>query len=134
MTLPRRMHNAPPRLEVHSAMIRKPSQMRVETREKLRGGAGAVTFRHYFAKEEMGAKVRLCAELIVPPGSGIGPHQHDAEDEVFIVTQGSGILDDGQTRTRIETGDAILTGKGASHAVHNDGAEDLHMIAVIACY
>lgn len=115
-------------------MIRKPSEMKVEVREKMRGGAGSVTFRHYFQKEEMGAKVRLCCELILPPGAGIGPHQHEAEDEIFIVTRGSGLLNDGQKETRVAAGDAILTGKGGSHAVRNDGAEDLHMIAVIACY
>ncbi len=115
-------------------MIRKAAEMQVEVREKMRGGAGAVTFRHFFRKEEMGAKVRLCCELILPPGAGIGPHAHEAEDEIFIVTQGSGLLHDGQNETRISAGDAILTGKGGAHAVRNDSAEDLHIIAVIACY
>ncbi len=36
--------------------------------------------------------------------------------------------------TRISAGDSVLTGKGASHAVKNDGKEDLEIIAVIMCY
>jgi mannose-6-phosphate isomerase-like protein (cupin superfamily) len=115
-------------------MIRKPAEMKVETREKMRGGTGAVTIRHYFAADEMKARSRLCAELTIPPGAGIGPHAHETEDEVYIVTAGSGVLDDGQTRTRIGCGDAVLTGQGGSHAVINDGATDLKLIAVIMCY
>ena len=115
-------------------MIRKSSEMRSEVREKMRGGEGAVTIRHHFAQEEFGAKVRLCATLTLPPGASIGTHQHEGEDEVYIVTRGSGVLDDGATRTRIAAGDSVLTGKGASHAVKNDGKDDLEIIAVILCY
>ena len=115
-------------------MIRKPSEMKEEVREKMRGGDGAVTIRHYFAKDEFGADVRLCAKLTIPPGAGIGMHQHEGEDEVYIVTRGSGLLDDGVAKTKIAAGESILTGKGASHAVKNDGKEDLEMIAIIMCY
>ena len=115
-------------------MIRKPADMKEETRENMRGGDGSVTIRHYFTKDEFTANARLCAKLIIPPGAGIGSHQHDAEDEVYIVTQGSGLLDDGTEETRVSAGDAILTGNGGSHAIRNDGAEPLEMIAVIACY
>lgn len=115
-------------------MIRKSSAMKVESREGMRGGKGTVTFRHYFEPGELTANVRLCAELILPPGSSIGRHEHTAEDEVYIVTQGTGLLDDGTQEARITRGDAVLTGRGGTHAVRNDGAEDLRLIAVIACY
>ena len=115
-------------------MIRKSSEMKSEVRDKMRGGDGAVTVRHYFAKEDFGAAVRLCAKLTLPPGASIGTHRHEGEDEVYIVTRGSGLIDDGTSRTRINAGDSVLTGKGASHAVKNDGKEDLEMIAVIMCY
>ena len=115
-------------------MIRTASQMREEVRENMRGGAGAVTIRHYFEKEEIRAKTRLCAKLILPPGAGIGAHRHDGEDEVYIVTRGSGVLDDGRSQTRVSEGDAVLTGNGESHAIRNDGRENLEIVAVIVCY
>ncbi len=82
----------------------------------------------------MTANSRLCAKLTIPAGAGIGSHQHDGEDEVYVVVGGSGILDDGRQETRINVGDAILTGNGESHAVRNDTNEPLEMIAVIMCY
>ena len=115
-------------------MIRKATDCKTEVRDKMRGGPGSVTIHHYFDKDEFTAKTRLCGRLVLPPGAGIGEHKHDNEDEVYIVTSGSGILDDGKTQRRISAGDAVLTGNGGCHAVTNDGPENLEMIAVIMCY
>ncbi|MBC8453978.1 cupin domain-containing protein [PVC group bacterium] len=115
-------------------MIRCNSDMKKEVRENMREGAGAVTIQHYFAKDEMTCNSRLCAKMTIPPGAGIGKHQHDGEDEVYIVTNGTGVLDDGTQETRVNKGDAILTGNGESHAIRNDGQEPLEIIAVIVCY
>jgi len=115
-------------------MIRRPSEMVTETRENMRGGGGTVSIAHYFRGDEFTAKSRLCAKLTLPPGVGIGPHEHATEDEVYIITSGSGILDDGQSQTHVEAGDAVLTGNGESHAIKNDGNEPLELIAVIMCY
>ena len=115
-------------------MIHKGSELKTEVREKMRGGEGAVTIRHYFEKSEFKSSARLCARLILPPGAGIGPHRHDEEDEVYIVARGSGVLDDGITQTPVHEGDSVLTGRGESHSIRNDGKEDLEVIAVIMCY
>lgn len=115
-------------------MIRKAADMKVEVRDKMRGGPGSVTVNNCFDKTEFTANVRLCARLVLPPGAGIGQHRHEGEDEVYIVTRGSGMLDDGNSKRRISAGDAVLTGNGDSHAVTNDGAEEMEMIAVIMCY
>jgi len=115
-------------------MIRHATEQAVEVREKMRGGTGRVTMRHYFKKDEFAAETRLCAHLLLPPGASIGPHEHSGEDEVYIVLRGSGILDDGLAQSRVGAGDAILTGRGESHAIRNDGAEPLELIAVIMSY
>jgi mannose-6-phosphate isomerase-like protein (cupin superfamily) len=115
-------------------MIRNPTNMPVETRANMRGGAGVVTIQHYFSPAEFQAGVRLCAKLTLPPGASIGTHQHEREDEVYLILSGTGILSDGTTESRVTAGDAILTGKGGSHAVRNDGAEALEIAAFIATY
>jgi mannose-6-phosphate isomerase-like protein (cupin superfamily) len=115
-------------------MTRKPAQMRDETRDRMRGGEGSVTIRHCFEKSEFAAPVRLCSWLIIPPGAGIGPHAHEKEDEIFMVARGTGIIEDGTAQVRVGPGDAILTGKGGSHAVRNDGTCDLEIAAIIVTY
>ena len=115
-------------------MIRKPAEMRAEIKEQVRGGKGRVTFQYLFQKEEIKAKTRLCARLILPPGASIGMHRHDGEDELFVVVKGSGILDDGRSRTHVSAGDAILTGNGESHALENNGKDTLEVLALIMLY
>ncbi len=115
-------------------MIRRASEQGIEVRKNMRGGPGEVTVRQYFKPEEIKAKCRLCGHLTLPPGAGIGLHQHATEDEVYIVLKGSGLLDEGKTKTRVSAGDAVLTGNGESHAITNDGKEPLEIIAVIMCY
>lgn len=115
-------------------MIRRSADQVVEVRKAMRGGPGEVVVRQYFKPEEIRAKCRLCGHLTLAPGAGIGLHQHSTEDEVYIILRGSGVLDEGGSKVRVSAGDAVLTGKGESHAVTNDGTEPLEIIAVIMCY
>lgn len=115
-------------------MIRKGNAQESEVRAEMRGGKGSVTIRHFFKQNEIKAKCRLCSRLILPPGASIGPHTHEAEDELYIIERGIGILDDGRNKTKVEPGDAILTGNGESHSIRNAGNEPLELIAVIMSY
>lgn len=115
-------------------MIKKKSQQTTEVRKNMRGGPGEVTIRHYLNKEEFNAPCRLCSELILPPGSGIGLHEHTHEDEIYIIQQGRGLLLDNGRESEVEAGDCILTGKGATHSIKNIGHQNLLITAVIIQY
>ena len=115
-------------------MIKKARGLATEVRNDMRGGKGAITFRHFFGKDEIRAKCRLCSRLILPPGASIGMHKHEKEDELFVIERGTGLIDDGCNKTVVEPGDAILTGNGEEHALINNGNEPLEVIAVIMCY
>ena len=115
-------------------MVRKFSDMKVETREKMRGGEGAVDIRHYFSPEEFGARTRLCAKLTLPPGASIGEHCHENEDEVYLILSGSGIVREQDGERAVSAGDAVLTGRGGSHAVFNNGAVPLEIAAIVILY
>jgi len=115
-------------------MLKKKLSREIETRKNMREGPGEVTVRHYFKPEEVKARTRLCAELILPPGAGIGAHDHVDEDEIYIIQKGTGIMTDDGREIRVEAGDAILTGQGASHSIRNTGTEDLVVTAIIIKY
>ena len=115
-------------------MIRKEQDREIEKRKNMRGGPGEVTIRHYFRKDEMTAACRLCAELVIPPGAGIGTHEHSEEDEVYIVQKGTGVITCDGKDAEVREGDSVLTGKGGTHSVRNTGMEDLVITAVIMRY
>jgi mannose-6-phosphate isomerase-like protein (cupin superfamily) len=112
-------------------MIKKRHEQHAEVRKNMRGAPGEVSIRHYLKKEDMHIPCRLCAELTIPPGAGIGLHEHANEDEIFIIQRGAGVVTDNGKDVEIAAGDTIVTGKGGSHAVMNTGNEDLVITAII---
>ena len=115
-------------------MVRRDGTYESEVRENMRGGNGAVKIEHLWKKDELGSKTRLCARLTLAPGSGIGYHEHNEEEEIFIVNSGRGVVHDGEERTHVEPGDTILTGNGSAHAVECEGSEPLVLTALIVQY
>jgi len=115
-------------------MITRNNEMAAENRVNMRGGNGTVKLERWFKPEDFGAKIRLCTRMTLEPGASIGNHVHDGEDELYLVLAGKGrILENGDWAP-IQSGDAILTGKGGSHSVENNGAEPLVIAAVIITY
>jgi len=115
-------------------MIKRANEMVKEIKEQMRGGKGSVEILHIFKKEELKGKARLCAKITIDPGSSIGLHQHENEEEIFYVIQGKATINDNGDLSEVKAGDSIITGNGASHAVENTGDTPLEMIAVILLY
>jgi len=115
-------------------MLKKKNEQALEVRENMRGGTGKVSVRQYLKPEEIKARTRLCAELILAPGASIGAHDHIDEDEIYIIQKGQGFMTDGEKEFTVGTGDAILTGQGTSHSIKNTGSEDLVVTAIIIKY
>ena len=68
---------------------------------------------------------------IYAPGVSTGYHCHDTTSEIIFILSGScKVLHDG-TEEHLSTGDCHYCKKGQSHAVINDGDEDLVMYAVV---
>lgn len=115
-------------------MIRYTQEMEKQLNEQMRGGKGTVEITHIFKADEMKGKARLMAKICINPGCSIGLHEHINEEEIFYVIKGKGIVnDDGEIR-EVETGDGIITGGGAKHAVENRGEEPLELLAIILLY
>jgi mannose-6-phosphate isomerase-like protein (cupin superfamily) len=115
-------------------MVRRKGTYESEVRENMRGGKGAVRIEHFWKKGDLLAKTRLCARMVLDPGTSIGPHCHDQEEEVYIVLRGQGRVTEAAGTIDVGPGDTVLTGNGASHSVESIGSEPLEMIAVIAQY
>ena len=116
-------------------MIKRDGQYQIDIRKEMRGGSGEVKIEHlWMPKDEMKSHTRMCARLTLAPGCSIGFHAHDNEEEIFYLAQGEAEADDNGITVNLKTGDTILTGGGAGHAVRNIGSDDLILIAMIACY
>ena len=116
-------------------MIRKNGSYRTEVRENMRGGNGSVKIEHFWEPEkEMLSQNRMAARLTLPPGASIGFHNHENEDEIFVIVKGQAEADDNGTLSVLNAGDTLLTGNGGGHSIRNIGEGDLELVAVISTY
>ncbi len=68
---------------------------------------------------------------ILPPGSTIGYHTHDASSEIIYILSGTGKvkIDDGEEP--LKAGDCHYCPKGHAHSLINDSDGDLEFFAVV---
>ena len=114
-------------------MIKRGGDFSKEVRKGMRGGDGEVLIERLWEPEtEIKADNRLFAKLTLEPGSSIGFHRHEGEEEVFYVIRGEAEADDDGEIVHLFTGDTIMTGGGAGHAIKSVGDEPLELLAVIS--
>jgi len=115
-------------------MIKKAADMPSENREQMRGGDGTVTLTHAFSPNEWGSSTRLFSKVTLPPGTSIGYHLHEGEEEFFFFLAGEAEYNDNGTLVSVKAGDATLAPDGHGHAVRNTGDGPLELIAAIVRY
>ncbi len=112
-------------------MVIKSQDMKMQSRQEVRGGCGTVNFLHIVPEGFMPEKSRLFSEMTLEKGCSIGRHEHTNETEVYYVIEGEGIINDNGTERPFRKGDCNVCGEGAFHAVSNEKDEPLKIVAVI---
>jgi len=115
-------------------MIKNANEMFSEIKQQMRGGKGNVEVTQVFMQNEIKGKARLIARITLDPGSSIGMHEHDAEEELYYILSGKGIVNDNGEVREVSAGDAVMTGNGASHSIENREEVPLLLLAVILVY
>ena len=110
-------------------MITRKSERATETREHMRGGAGAALLTP--ASKELPGNARLFSEIRLAPGASIGHHVHENETEMFLFLEGEGRVMDDDVEVCVHPGDSMATFPGHGHSVENIGDTDLLLVAVI---
>lgn len=112
-------------------MIIKSKDMPVSVKEHLQGGSGSVECTVVVPRSSM-IHARLFNLLRLCKGDSIGVHEHHDEVEYYYILKGEGIVSGPNGDEVANVGDVVITGWGASHAIRNDGDEDLVFLAVIS--
>jgi quercetin dioxygenase-like cupin family protein len=111
-------------------MIRRKSELAIQTREGIRGGAGKAQLLEYVSPGEM-AGVEFVSVLTLEPGASIGQHPHSGEEELYLILEGEGAgFLDGESFT-VRPGDAFLCKAGHAHGLANGPDTPLLFLAVL---
>lgn len=107
------------------------SEMTTEVKSHVRDGAGAVSFRHLFTREQLGARGELFALLTLEPGCGVGEHPHVGNGEAYLMVSGCAtVTEDGVARV-LHPGDGEFCADGHTHSIHNHTDEPATFLALI---
>ncbi len=111
-------------------MIIRSEEMKRTVRPNMRGGDGEVVVTNLMDAQEM-AHTRLFSTLTLERGCSIGEHDHVNETEYYWILEGEGIVTEADGEHAVQAGDLVVTGGGDSHAIRNEGAETLTLLALI---
>ncbi len=116
-------------------MIKLNADMNVNIRENMRGGDGSVLIRDILDKGEYKGNARLIGTITLKPGSSIGPHVHENEEEFFYIIEGTATYNDNGKNEILKSGDSCICLGGETHSIANrEESGNLVLFAVILTY
>ncbi len=111
-------------------MIIRKRELKFIRREKIRGGHGKALAANYIEEGAL-LNVRFISLIELDPGTTIGEHLHDGDEEFYVVTKGTGFgLLDGE-RFELSEGDAFVCKMGHTHGIEAS-QEGLTFMAVLS--
>ncbi len=116
-------------------MIKRNENMSVSVKRNMRDGDGSATIREVLNKGEYMGSSRLVATITLEPGSSIGGHIHENEEEIFYIIEGKATYDDNGKTEILMPGDSCICLSGEKHSIANREEEgNLVIFAVILTY
>lgn len=72
--------------------------------------------------------------VVLQPGQGVESHRHEAEDDSFLVLEGTLTVTVGEERREVRAGPGtfVLIPVGTDHAIRNAGSDDVRILNVHA--
>jgi len=94
------------------------------------GGDGPVDLYEIWGRSDFASNVDFIDRVVIPPGTTVGYHKHGANEEMYIVLEGSGTMTIEGEPTRIEKGDMILNPSHGAHGLLNDSDADIDLLVI----
>lgn len=115
-------------------MFMKYEEMKPLLRDSFKGGEGGGWSRFLLPPDSQieGSSFSMIAENTLNPGSSIGYHLHDEDDELFVILDGEGVYREDDVEYSVAKGDMMLLRKGHQHGLSNTSEISMKLLAVIA--
>lgn len=100
----------------------------LEDLDKCHDGIGVLKHKGLFSGEEFQSGIQFMNYTVLPPGTTIGDHKHENDEEIYVVLDGKGIMHlDGESFE--VTGGAVIKNKPYGiHGIVNTGDSDLKLL------
>lgn len=97
--------------------------------KRVREGEGTCNEAALFPGAELQSALQGIGTTIIHPGSSIGVHPHDDNEEIYMIVSGHGVATLDGREVQVRPGDVMVNHPGGSHGLRNDGQEELRIFA-----
>ncbi|MEI7025345.1 cupin domain-containing protein [Paenibacillus sp. y28] len=91
-------------------------------------GIGEVRSVKLYSQEDFETPLRFLYDMELPPGTSIGYHPHQDDEEMYIILEGSGMMTVNGEAREVRAGDTILNKPYGSHGLYNHSQRDLKLL------
>lgn len=112
----------------------KKEDLKTWDRENVAGGKGVLAgkFSHTRNDAPEDWAIKEIGWMTLDPGSSIGMHKHEVNEDTYIIVSGEGEFSDTAGNvTPVKAGDITIARKGDSHALKNTGNVPLVFLDII---
>jgi mannose-6-phosphate isomerase-like protein (cupin superfamily) len=112
------------------SMIKNYLTARKQIQQSSHQGTGAVELYEIWKNSDFRSSVDFFDRVVVPPGSTIGFHKHGANEEMYIVLEGKGLMKIEDDEVSVGKGDMILNPAEGRHGLINNSAENMDILVI----
>jgi quercetin dioxygenase-like cupin family protein len=96
--------------------------------QSIHSGKGVGKNARVFDASDFDTPLRFINYVELEPGATIGVHRHGANEEVYVVLAGNGVMIVNEERRAVKTGDIIVNKPGWEHGIENTSSERLAIL------
>jgi mannose-6-phosphate isomerase-like protein (cupin superfamily) len=114
-----------------STLLKSRAAMPSRPLEHCHDGVGTIDWIEVLGGRDVpGRHLRFMHDDILPPGTSIGIHRHEDDEEYYYILSGHGVMTlDGQ-RHEVGPGDITAVFPGGEHGLENNGEEPLRILVI----
>lgn len=102
------------------------------TDENSHGGNGTIEIQKVFRREDFQHAWDFALRVVMPPNSSMGLHQHENDEEMYIILSGEGLMTIEGEEKRVIKGDMILNKPYGNHGLLNDSDQNIELLIIQA--
>ena len=93
-------------------------------------GDGHVGVLRIFDRGDFRGPIHFVEYAVVPPGASIGRHTHGADEELYLVLEGTGTMHVDGHDFRVAPGTVVLNRAGGTHELRNDSSAPIRLYVI----
>ena len=114
-----------------TTLIRRRSEMSRALLPNCHDGRGVIDWTVVLDDQQCrGRQLHFINDDILPPGTSIGLHRHDLDEEYYFILSGTGVMTLDGVRHEVGPGDITAIFPGGGHGLENNSQEDLRIIVI----